>query len=300
MELKTYSKMIVAAAGASTLLGIGYFFGLGMGEVKRVSVVKQQPAKSPLRRAPVEILQRRPLPIASVVLPLGEKLRSQNPDAYRDTYLDKHYRVIGIVERIAGTSARRSLDTDTVFALWLKPWISTGKPRFVSGPYLEVTDFSRKWALSLRPGHDIDADCLLESEPAFSFSFKYCRLNALRPAASASMLPPPPRRTESVEIASREQIPIQYRGKWAELLSRCSISPIEFTKQRYESSVLAGRVINVIQREGGHTIYMNTDGIDGKGSGVILMSRIGQSLQTKWDGEQIDGKQAAVRWVRCP
>ena len=138
--------------------------------------------ETPSARVPVKpvrkTLPEKPLPLAHVELPKGEQLSSDNPDAYEAAFLNKPYRVIGTVDSISGTgSASGGLAAATVtgpvFILRLKPW----EKESLLGPSIEVRDFDRKWALAVRPGDRVDANCYLERPKAMFFTFQSCTLN---------------------------------------------------------------------------------------------------------------------------
>jgi len=108
-------------------------------------------------------------------------LEQQNPDAWRSAYLDKRYRVTGKVASITGTTQSEPgmgmfSYSGPVFRISLEPWKlpSSKFPLDLVGPDLSFVDLPQSERVKLRPGQQIDADCILTSN---RLAFGYCRLN---------------------------------------------------------------------------------------------------------------------------
>jgi hypothetical protein len=108
-------------------------------------------------------------------------LEQQNPDAWRSTYLNKRYHVTGKVASITGTTQSEPDSTmfgysGPVFRVSLEPWkLPPSKfPFDVLGPELSFIDLPQSVRTAMRPGRQVNANCILTSN---RLTFAYCQLN---------------------------------------------------------------------------------------------------------------------------
>lgn len=165
------NRRYVGVAAGSILVG-GLIFASGHILGQR-QVSQEPPSPNPTGVAKIE-KSRPPAPAARSALQNAVSLRDQNKFAYQAAYLNKRYRVVGIVEKIEGPFTSDKVDPFLRFidgfTVVLEPWEEVdrnNKPRVRLNPPPQAIQ------LSMRPLQDIDATCVLTDW----MDFQECELN---------------------------------------------------------------------------------------------------------------------------
>jgi len=104
-------------------------------------------------------------------------LKDQNRFAYEAKYLNKSYRVVGRIYSVKGSDPGRFV---MGFEVFLEPWEELGMLHpILEMPMVELLDLPEQVQLSMRPGQEIDATCVLKEW----MEFRSCHLN--KPVGSA-------------------------------------------------------------------------------------------------------------------
>ena len=173
-KYRTFAFAVAGILFAILLLGCGFFLGSrksSYGDPSPPSDRSSRPAR-----------HDRPAPPAPAALPSMIKasaLRDQNRFAYEAKYLNKPYRVTGVIDSIVGPflpdgqGLDWSIRSESGFEVILEPWDDLHLNPTASAPHLKLSDLSAKEQLSLRPLQNIDATCVLKGW----MDFRNCHSN---------------------------------------------------------------------------------------------------------------------------
>lgn len=182
--LKKIAMLAAVSCVVAILLTAGYVAGerssSNSAVLSKSAASESETEKTAIAEAD-KIAAEIPIPPAPLALPAMRKavvLEGENPDAFRAQYLDKRYRVVGRISSIIGTTQSQPDQTlmsnsGTVFRLDLQEWDLQTPDYGPPIPDLAFPDLPTSTRLTMRPGQEIDADCIL-TKP---MTFAYCELN---------------------------------------------------------------------------------------------------------------------------